>query len=211
MKFLWILFFFPLLGYTAMIEVINTYSKKADERIAEILAIQKSLYLPLETTKIPAHAKNGFLSIQFGAEYLRELFDRGGRFILACEQDQVVGYLLLARMTEYLDWARPQRFESTWDLESLGGIQYIDQIAVSPKFAKHGIGSALVAQAKKLSPQGLCTDILVEPCSNEASLQFFTTRGFSQIGIMHIQATNEYPQHATAVELWIPNKTSKNL
>src|SRR5579863_3865888 len=112
MKSLWILFLFPFLGHTTMIEVIDTYSQKAEERIAEILAIQQSLYLPLEATEIPPHAKNGFLSIQFSAEYLRELFDRGGRFILACDQDQVVGYLLLARMAEYLDWAKPQRFES---------------------------------------------------------------------------------------------------
>ena len=197
-------FFFYTSGFSLTIQVIDKNAEQIKETVTKILAIQKSLLLSLEISAIPSYAQSGFLTIQMTPQYLLN-FLRTGKFLIAVHQDQVVGYLLLDQIEQYLNWAEGKQFKSEWNLKSFQNLQYIDQIAVDRKFMRQGIGTALVNCAKKLSAEGLLTDILFTPYHNHASMQFFTTNEFLDIGTMHIEKTAMYPPHATSVMLWLPD------
>ena len=199
-----VLFFFCTTAFSFSIQLVDKNSEHIDETIAEILKVQQTLLLPLELTEIPSCAQSGFLTVQMTPQYLIE-FLQTGRFLIAVHQDQIVGYLLLDQIEQYLHWAEGKRFDSEWDLQTLQTMGYIDQIAVAREFAKQGVGTALINSAKKLSERGLLTDILSAPYRNEASLRFFTARGFANIGTMYIEQTATSPPHATAVMLWLPS------
>jgi putative acetyltransferase len=56
---------------------------------------------------------------------------------------------------------------------------YLDQIAVAPAHWASGIGSALIAVAKELSPTGLELDVNTD---NARALRFYDKQGFSITG-----------------------------
>jgi putative acetyltransferase len=56
---------------------------------------------------------------------------------------------------------------------------YLDQIAVAPEHWASGVGSALIAVAKALSPTGLELDVNTD---NARALRFYDKQGFSIIG-----------------------------
>ena len=197
-----LLFFFPFLGSALTFQVINKDAEQIEEIITEILEIQKSLLLPLEISEIPLYLQTGFLTIQMTHQYLLD-FIQTGKFLIAVHQNQIVAYLLLDQMEKYLNWADSNQFNSGVDLRSFQNIQYIDQIGVVPEFARQRIGTALIEQAKRLSPDGLLTDILSSPHCNHASLCFFAANGFLHIGTMQIKKTAKYQKHATSVMLWL--------
>lgn len=53
--------------------------------------------------------------------------------------------------------------------------RYLDQIAVAPEFWRSGVGSALIAEAERLSPQGLDLDVNTD---NARAIRFYEKRGF---------------------------------
>ncbi|MGC1351310.1 MAG: GNAT family N-acetyltransferase [Xanthobacteraceae bacterium] len=56
---------------------------------------------------------------------------------------------------------------------------YLDQIAVAPEHWASGVGSALIAIAKELSPTGLELDVNTD---NARALRFYDKQGFSITG-----------------------------
>jgi len=52
---------------------------------------------------------------------------------------------------------------------------YLDQLVVAPERWRGGVGAALVAQAKRLSPRGLDLDVNTD---NARALGFYATQGF---------------------------------
>jgi len=196
-------FFSTLWGLPITLELVEKDSARVEETIDAILEMQKSLLLPLELTECPDSAQTGFLTIEMTHTYLRELL-HSGKFLIAFYEDQPVGYLLLDKIDSYLQWVKGKHFASEWDLQTLRQINYIDQIAVVRKYAKHGIGTALVDYAKKLSPQGILADILSAPYPNQASMHFFAAQKFIELGILQVEKTAKYPAHAVAIMLWLP-------
>jgi GNAT superfamily N-acetyltransferase len=196
-------FFSTLCGLPITLELIEKDSERIEETIDAILEIQKSLLLPLELTEWPDIAETGFLTIEMTRTYLQELLHTG-KFLIAFYEERPVGYLLLDTIDSYLQWAEGKYFASDWDLQTLREINYIDQIAVVRKYAKHGIGTALVDFAKKLSPQGILSDILSAPYPNQASMHFFAAQKFVELGILQVEKTARYPAHAVAIMLWLP-------
>lgn len=192
-----------LVGLSTSLQIIDNKSENIEEIIAKILEIQKSLLIPIEAVEMPDFADTGFLTIRMTPDYLRNFLDTG-KFIMAFRGKQVAGYLLLDDIEGFLKWAQGRRFDSEWDLESLRGIQYIDQIGIPTKFAKQGIGKELINFAKSLSPKGLLTDNLFDPYPNPASAAFFTSQGFTHLGVMHVEATAIRPAHKISVMLWHP-------
>ena len=53
--------------------------------------------------------------------------------------------------------------------------RYLDQIVVAPEFWRSGVGSALVAAAARLSPEGLDLDVNTD---NARAIRFYEKRGF---------------------------------
>lgn len=178
---------------------IEVIERSEPEVIEAVLGIQKTLLAPL--SEVPPFAEAGFLTIEMTHEYL-EKFLQTGKILIARQEGRIVGYLLLDRIDGFIDWAKDKRFDSEWNLERLRGIQYIDQIAVLRSYARQGIGTALVEEAKKLSPRGILIDILFAPYSNHASMQFFASQGFVPLGIVYVEAYSKRAAHATSVMLW---------
>jgi putative acetyltransferase len=56
---------------------------------------------------------------------------------------------------------------------------YLDQLVVAPQFWGFGVGKALIAQAKRLSPAGLELDVNTD---NARAIRFYETCGFSITG-----------------------------
>lgn len=186
------------------LDIIDFRSENKEEIVHAILEIQESLLFPIEATEYPAFAENGFLTIRMTPEYLYD-FISTDRIIVGYCGNEMTGYLLLGSIEGYLDWARGKRFDSAWNLYSLGSAQYIDQIGVATSCSQQGVGTALVNCAKMLSPGGLVTDILLEPHHNKASTAFFIKKGFTNIGIMHVEANAIRPAHKTLVMYWEGN------
>jgi putative acetyltransferase len=53
--------------------------------------------------------------------------------------------------------------------------RYLDQIVVAPEFWRSGVGSVLVAEAARLSPEGLDLDVNTD---NARAIRFYEKRGF---------------------------------
>jgi putative acetyltransferase len=53
--------------------------------------------------------------------------------------------------------------------------RYLDQIVVAPEFWGAGVGAALIAEAKRLSPSGLDLDVNVD---NARAIRFYEKHGF---------------------------------
>jgi putative acetyltransferase len=56
---------------------------------------------------------------------------------------------------------------------------YLDQIVVEPEHWRSGIGAALIAEAKRLSPRGLDLDVNVD---NARAIAFYKKHGFTIAG-----------------------------
>jgi putative acetyltransferase len=52
---------------------------------------------------------------------------------------------------------------------------YLDQIVVAPEFWRSGVGGALIAEATRLSPEGLDLDVNTD---NARAIRFYEKRGF---------------------------------
>jgi putative acetyltransferase len=59
------------------------------------------------------------------------------------------------------------------------GTLYLDQIVVAPELWRSGVGAALIAQAKRISPRGLDLDVNID---NERALAFYGKEGFVVTG-----------------------------
>ena len=56
---------------------------------------------------------------------------------------------------------------------------YLDQIVVAPEHWRSGVGAALIAEAKRLSPRGLDLDVNTD---NARAIEFYQQLGFSISG-----------------------------
>jgi putative acetyltransferase len=56
---------------------------------------------------------------------------------------------------------------------------YLDQLVVAPDYWRSGIGAALLAEAKRISPTGLDLDVNTD---NARALAFYCKKGFSITG-----------------------------
>lgn len=196
-------FSIPILMSSIMLRSINMHSENKAEAISEVLEIQKSLLIPLEAEELPDFSKNGFLIVKMNRDYL-ENFLVNGEMIVAYDQDNIVGYLLLEKMDAYINWARNQNIVSDLGLDDLKRVKYIDQIGIQSRYAKKGIGTALINEARLKSPNGMLTDTLVQPFPNPAALAFFSKMGFLDVGLIRVQANEVRPAHEITMLLWLP-------
>ena len=56
---------------------------------------------------------------------------------------------------------------------------YLDQIVVEPEHWGFGVGSALIAEAKRISPNGLDLDVNTD---NARAIRFYAKAGFVVLG-----------------------------
>jgi putative acetyltransferase len=57
--------------------------------------------------------------------------------------------------------------------------RYLDQLVVAPEFWRSGVGTALVAEAKRISPAGLALDVNTD---NARAISFYERSGFDVTG-----------------------------
>ncbi len=76
---------------------------------------------------------------------------------------------------------------------------YLDQIVVAPKSWSTGVGAALIAQAKQISPAGLDLDVNTD---NARAIRFYDRRGFSIAGA-GVNAISGKPVHRMS---WRPGR-----
>lgn len=198
------------------IEVVDKTAENKGKVIEEVLAVQRALiYDP--HSPVPFEGKEkGFLTVRMCEETLFDLLDKEGKIITARSNDRMVGYLLLSDCEDFLSWAENKKFESSWTIAQLRAflsplkVQYIDQIGVKHEYARLGVGTALVNKAQSMSEAGLITDILCAPHQNEASIAFFTKKGFVEIGVVHVDAHPVvFFDHKTALFFFKPVEDKK--
>jgi hypothetical protein len=183
-------------------QIINADSNNKETIIAEILSIQDSLLIPLNTAQIHTLTQTNFIIIHRSSQYLLKLLEKG-IFIVAYYQKQMVGYLLLDEIDGYIKWAQGRRFDGKQSIDSLGSVKYIDQVAVLTSFEQKGIETALINHAKECSPTGIMTDILAKPFPNLSSMNLFQNNGFVNLGTLYIEATNALQAHQVVLMLWL--------
>ncbi len=79
------------------------------------------------------------------------------------------------------DGAKERRMERTMERTMIGFVTvdprtlYLDQIVVAPEHWRSGIGAALIAAAKRISPAGLDLDVNTD---NARAIGFYSKEGF---------------------------------
>jgi ribosomal protein S18 acetylase RimI-like enzyme len=104
---------------------------------------------------------------------LDRLENPNNRFYLACEDDEVVGYLLLEIRHRPEDNMR-HAFDSV----------YIHQIAIRPGYQGRGYGQQLIEHAKNVTRELGVRYLLLDTWAfNSKAQQFFTSQGFTPFKI----------------------------
>ncbi len=80
--------------------------------------------------------------------------------------------------------AKDRTINRTMDRTMIGFVTvdargYLDQIVVEPALWRSGVGSALIAQAKRIAPEGLDLDVNID---NAAAIAFYRKCGFAVSG-----------------------------
>jgi putative acetyltransferase len=74
---------------------------------------------------------------------------------------------------------------------------YLDQLVVAPEFWGFGVGKALIADAKRISPSGLALDVNTD---NARAIRFYDKQGFAITGA-GVNPTSGKPVHRMR---WVP-------
>lgn len=199
------------------IKIIDSTTENKDEVIKEILSLQGALLANPYADYLPETCEtNGFILIKMTQEYVRDLLDKKhARIICANSSMQLLGYLILTDISEFMDLYHDSTIGFFESLMSVGrfeyyflsqSVGYIEQIAVKAGFSKMGIGKALVESCKDLIRTGLVTDVFIQPHINKASLAFFAKQEFVEIGTLHQEAKADFPAHQTRVLFWLPQR-----
>jgi len=177
--------------------------------ITDVLAIQSSLIATRET----ANSKEGFLISLFNAEELMSIIQKGGRLIIAEYKTsetgkQTVGYLLMTPIAEFTDLLSNKsehsahgRFTPSFEFD-FANHEYLYQIGVSKEMKGHRVGRRLLEYVLKNATSGILTDILVEPVSNDISLQFFYKHDFLDAGLLELGEYRSFGQLKSKVLIW---------
>lgn len=198
------------------LSVFDRHSKNKDRVIKELLDVQRSLIISIQSPIPEDNAQNGYLLIRMTPEYIDNLLqNRQGQIVAAYQQEMLVGYILLTDIAEFKELYEDEEIgfiETPIDFAVLDTllsqleIAYIEQIAVKPGYSRQGVGKQLIEKSKKLKPGGLVADVFLEPLTNEASLQFFSKVGFEKVGVLHQYPRNNFPHaHQTQILFWNPD------
>jgi len=188
-------------------------SPSKDRVIEELLTLQRSLIIPIQHPIPNQYIQDGFLFIPMNPEYLNNLLEqKDGCIVGAYLEEILVGYILLTDISEFKELYREASIgsiETTMDMQKLesllmpSSIGYIEQIGVTTSHSRKGIGSLLINTCKKLKPGGLVADVFIDPMKNEASLHFFSHKGFQEFGILYQNPRADFPYaHRTQVFFW---------
>jgi putative acetyltransferase len=79
---------------------------------------------------------------------------------------------------------------------------YLDQIVVAPELWGSGVGATLIAEAKRLSPEGLALDVNID---NARAISFYEKHGFC-IGGAGVNPISGKPVHRM---IWRPRSNSQ--
>ena len=206
-----VLFAIQLFAVEKSIFIIDKTSEKKDQIIDDVLQLQQSLIVdPFLKEELP---ETGFLLIKMQASYIQQLLEeKNGRIIASYNQNELMGYIILTEVSEFMELYQDPKigsFECEVPLDSLEtyfknqAVGYIEQIAVKKEYAKKGIGNILVTICKNLAPDGLIADIFIDPIVNFASLAFFAKMGFYEIGTLSQKPKNNFFAHHTRVFCWL--------
>lgn len=187
-------FFASVIEAAQWMRVIDKNHELKKEVIADVLAIQKSLIVPVNDIPEIAQA-NGFLLVPMTPEYVLSLLEnKEGQIIGAYIDQTLVGYIILTEASEFQELYQDPaagRFEMTADLPHLNNwlldkeVGYIEQIGVKPGYSRLKVGTHLIEAGKNLRPHGLISDVFIYPIVNKASLLFFSSQGFTSPGILY--------------------------
>lgn len=201
--------------YNISVVVVDNNHPSKDRILAEVLELERSLVVPLDSKCPVEQMQNGCLLIQMTPEYIHNLLQqKKGRVFAAFQNETLVGYAVLDEISEFTTLFKDEqigRVESSLDANALGElfsrpkIGYIEQIAVRSDCARMGVGSQLIRAIKEYKSDGLIVDVFIFPVVNEPSLHFFASHGFKQKGILHQAPRDDFPYpHRTQILLWDP-------
>ncbi len=196
------------------ISIVNKNDVSKEEIISQLLAIQKSLIVPVNN--IPeAYQQTGFLLVPMTSEYILSLLEnKEGQIICSYMDQTLVGYVILTEASEFKELYQDPiagHFEMVVDLPNLNDwlsdndVGYIEQIGVKFGYSRLGIGTQLIEAGKQLWPHGLISDVFIYPIVNGPSLHFFSSQGFKSPGILYQfpTANANFPyEHRTQVFFW---------
>jgi ribosomal protein S18 acetylase RimI-like enzyme len=196
------------------ISIINKNNDSKEEIISQLLAIQKSLIVPVNN--IPeAYQQTGFLLVPMTQEYILSLLEnKEGQIICSFMDQALVGYVILTEASEFKELYQDPvagYFEMIVDSPNLNvwlsdnDVGYIEQIGVKFGYSRLGIGTQLIEAGKQIKPHGLISDVFIYPIVNTPSLHFFSSQGFKSPGVLYQfpKANANFPyEHRTQVFFW---------
>lgn len=199
------------------ISIIDKNHDSKEEIISQLLAIQKSLIVPVND--IPeSYQQTGFLLVPMTPEYILSLLKNKEGRIICCYSDLVlVGYIILTEASEFKELYQDPiagHFENIMEAQNLNAwlsdkdVGYIEQIGIKLGYSRQGIGTQLIEAGKQLKPHGLISDVFIYPIVNTPSLHFFSSQGFKSPGILYQfpTANANFPyEHRTQVFFWNGN------
>lgn len=149
-----------------------------------IVKIRKPILTPEVQTNYEL-SKSGFLIGDYSLQEFEE--DMKDIFLVAVENDELVGYIVLSKLKEYFD-----NDSKTWSQEAYKEKYYssdtieVKVLCVSNFYVNRGIGSALLQRAFDLLDvkyRRIASIITLAPIPNYQSLNFHLHKGFKVVSI----------------------------
>lgn len=200
--------------YGQTLHITDKHSPDKEAVIADLLSLQQTWQIDIREKQPLQLAQNGFLFVRMKPEFIRDLIDNKNATIIWASCDETfAGYLILTEITEFFDLYRDSPIRTFDCLMPQGlfekylmanNVKYIEQIAVNRSLTHAGIGTALMNEAKGLSPKGLVAAVITQPIRNQASLEFFAGHTFAVMGHLNCVECLEWPAYQTRVFFWAP-------
>lgn len=106
------------------------------------------------------------------------------------DPEEIIGFLLVTDQNEFDSQLRVGKLSLDEKYDRLPRhYSYIYHVGIGKAYKRLSVGTALLNYAKALFPDGLISDVVDE---NFASLNFFKTNGFTQIGDFVIPVYRDY-------------------
>lgn len=205
--------------------VIDIYHPHIDSIGKLVLECQSKLLLKNlpkkahENDEIASYdTSGGFLIGEWSLDTLKKLLSSPTSLLLCIidgKRNRLAGYQLLTPITNFsliaqadpglLELDHSVISEEHWkEFISSYDVRYSEQTGVAIEYRSLGIGSSLIDLAKSHSSQGICTDVIVWPYENVASVNYRVKNGFQAVGFLNLTASEIPLPYKSKIFIWPP-------
>lgn len=158
----------------------------------------------------------GFMIGEWTLDTLKKLLSSSTSLLLCIidkQRNKLAGYQVLTSISNFIEIIKGESgvlaldpttiTAAHWkEFISCSDIRYSEQISVAVEYRHVGIGTFLMELAKSHSIKGICTDVIVWPHNNVASINYHLKNGFQPIGIVNQTSSKNVVPYKSKLFIW---------